>query len=92
MFGALPEGVHASCLTFLSQLAMNEGVHDQLGLKKQVSAVSNTRNLHKSDMKLNDYLPVMEVNPETYAVHADGVLLTCEPADVLPMAQRYFLF
>ncbi len=92
MFGALPEGVHASSLTFLSHLAIDEGVHHQLKLKKQISAVSKTRELRKSDMKLNDYLPVMEVDPETYHVRADGVLLTCEPADVLPLAQRYFLF
>ena len=71
---------------------MDEGVHHQLGLKKRVSAVSKTRTLRKSDMKRNDYLPVMEVDPETYHVRADGVLLTCEPALVLPMAQRYFLF
>jgi urease subunit alpha len=61
-------------------------------LQKTAVAVSNTRQLSKRDMKLNDALPQMEVDPETYEVRADGELLTCEPATVLPMAQRYFLF
>jgi urease subunit alpha len=63
-----------------------------LGLAKPLVAVSNTRRLRKHDMKLNDALPVIDVDPETYAVRADGELLTCEPAAVLPLAQRYFLF
>lgn len=92
MFGALPEGVHASCITFLSQVAIDNGVAEKLGLKKMISPAKNTRNIRKTDMKHNDYLPIMEVDPETYVVKADGVHLTCEPADVLPMAQRYFLF
>jgi urease subunit alpha len=92
MFGALPEGVHQSCLTFLSQVAIDEGLPSKLGLKKMISPVFGTRTLRKTDMKLNDYLPIMEVDPETYIVKADGVHLTCEPADVLPLAQRYFLF
>lgn len=92
MFAALPDGVHASCITFLSQAAIEGDVHKKLGLKKMISAVSGTRNIRKTDMKHNGYLPVMEVDPETYIVKADGVHLTCEPADVLPMAQRYFLF
>lgn len=92
MFGALPDGVHASCITFLSQVAIDNGVAAKLGLKKMISPAKNTRSIRKTDMKHNDYLPVMEVDPETYVVKADGVHLTCEPADVLPMAQRYFLF
>ena len=92
MFGALAEGTHISSITFMSQVAIDAGIPAQLGLKKRVSAVKNTRNIRKSDMKLNDYLPVMEVDPETYIVKADGVHLTCEPAEVLPLAQRYFLF
>jgi urease subunit alpha len=92
MFGALPEGVHASCITFLSQVAIDNGVAEKLGLKKMISPAKNTRSIRKTDMKHNDYLPIMEVDPETYVVKADGVHLTCEPADVLPMAQRYFLF
>lgn len=92
MFAALPDGVHASCITFLSQAAIEGDVHKKLGLKKMITAVSGTRHIRKTDMKHNSYLPVMEVDPETYIVKADGVHLTCEPADVLPMAQRYFLF
>ena len=64
----------------------------KLGLAKQTLAVRNTREIGKRDLKLNDALPKVEVNPETYEVRADGELLTCEPASVLPMAQRYFLF
>ena len=70
----------------------NSGAVAKLGLTKPLVAVSDTRKLGKRDMKLNDALPAIEVDPETYAVRADGVLLTCEPAKVLPMAQRYFLF
>lgn len=92
MFGALPEGVHASCVTFLSKVAQEDGLATRLGLKKRTSAVFGTRHLRKSDMKHNDYLPVMEVDPERYHVRADGVLLTCEPATELPMTQKYFLF
>ena len=62
------------------------------GLATPTVAVAHCRNLTKADMKLNSYQPHMEVNPETYEVRADGELLTCEPAEVLPMAQRYFLF
>jgi urease subunit alpha len=79
-------------MTFVSQAAHQAGIADRLGLKKQVVAVANTRKLSKRDMKLNDLLPQMEVDPETYEVRANGELLTCEPATVLPMAQRYFLF
>ncbi|MEO9632523.1 MAG: urease subunit alpha, partial [Sulfitobacter sp.] len=68
------------------------GVGGKLGLAKQTLAVRNTREIGKRDLKLNDALPKVEVNPETYEVRADGELLTCEPASVLPMAQRYFLF
>jgi len=63
-----------------------------LGLAKQTVAVQNTRGIGKSDLKLNTVLPQIEVHPETYEVRADGELLTCQPADVVPMAQRYFLF
>ena len=74
------------------EAALSGGAIDKLGLSKPLVPVANTRKLGKRDMKLNDTLPVVEVDPETYAVRADGVLLTCEPATVLPMAQRYFLF
>jgi urease subunit alpha len=91
MFGAFGKALQTS-VTFVSRAALNSGAVAKLGLTKPVVAVSDTRKLGKRDMKLNDALPVIEVDPETYAVRADGVLLTCEPAKVLPMAQRYFLF
>ncbi|MEP5195193.1 MAG: urease subunit alpha, partial [Roseobacter sp.] len=65
---------------------------ENLGLRKQTIAVKGTRDIGKKDLILNDALPKIEVNPETYEVRADGELLTCQPAEVLPMAQRYFLF
>ncbi|WP_111892824.1 urease subunit alpha [Acinetobacter sp. MB5] len=92
MFGAFPRGVHRTCLTFLPQVAIDVGIAEQLQLKKMISPCKNTRDINKQDMKHNSYCPVMDVHPETYEVRADGELLTCEPADVLPMAQRYFLF
>jgi len=92
MFGSYPCAVHNTCITFLPQVAIDEGVDQKLQLKKLISPCKNTRNITKHDMKHNTYCPVMDVHPETYEVRADGELLTCEPADVLPMAQRYFLF
>jgi urease subunit alpha len=92
MFGSFGGAIAATSLTFVSQAALANGIPEQLGLKKSAVAVSNIRQLTKQDMKLNDATPQMEVDPETYEVRADGVLLTCEPATVLPMAQRYFLF
>ena len=91
MFGAFGKALQTS-VTFVSQAALNSGAVAKLGLTKPLVAVSDTRKLGKRDMKLNDALPVIDVDPETYAVRADGVLLTCEPAKSLPMAQRYFLF
>ncbi|MDQ6916893.1 MAG: amidohydrolase family protein, partial [Pseudomonadota bacterium] len=91
MFGAFGKALQTS-LTFVSQAALDSGALAKLSLSKPLMAVSNTRKLGKCDMKLNDALPSIDVDPETYAVRADGVLLTCEPAKVLPMAQRYFLF
>ena len=91
MFGAFGKALQTS-VTFVSQAALNSRAVTKLGLTKPLVAVSDTRKLGKRDMKLNDALPAIEVDPETYAVRADGVLLTCEPAKVLPMAQRYFLF
>ncbi|KAM3091497.1 urease subunit alpha [Phormidesmis sp. 146-12] len=92
MFGSFGGAIAATSLIFLSQAAIKKGVPEKLGLQKQAVAVSGIRKLTKRDMKLNDALPHMEVDPETYEVRADGELLTCEPATVLPMAQRYFLF
>ncbi|MDF5727432.1 MAG: urease subunit alpha [Rhizonema sp. PD38] len=92
MFGSFAGARHATSLTFVSQAAKTREIPSQLGLQKTVIAVSGTRQLSKRDMKLNDALPHIEVDPETYEVRADGELLTCEPATILPMAQRYFLF
>ena len=92
MFGSFGGAIGATCLTFVSQAARDRDIAAQLGLQKPTVAVSGTRQISKRDMKLNDYLPHMEVDPETYEVRADGELLICEPATVLPMAQRYFLF
>ena len=92
MFGSFAGARNATSLTFVSQASLEREIPQQLGLKKLAVAVSGTRQLTKQDMKLNDALPLMEVDPETYEVRADGELLTCEPATVLPMAQRYFLF
>jgi urease subunit alpha len=91
MFGSFGKALQTS-VTFVSQAALANETVTRLGLAKRLVAVSNTRKLSKRDMKLNDALPAMDVDPETYEVRADGVLLTCEPAKVLPMAQRYFLF
>jgi urease subunit alpha len=92
MFGALGGARHATSLTFVSKAALQAGVGAKLGLRKRLEAVRGTRTVRKKDMVLNDALPVMEVDAQTYEVRADGKLLTCEPASVLPLAQRYFLF
>ena len=92
MFGAYGKALSNTCISFMSQAAVDAGVKDELGLNKKVVAVKNTRNITKKDMLLNDYMPEISVDPQTYEVKADGVLLTCEPAEVLPLAQRYFLF
>ena len=92
MFGAYGRSLEHSAVTFVSAAAQDAGIRDKLGLAKQTLPVVNTRNIGKADLKLNDAMPKVEVNPETYEVRADGELLTCEPATELPMAQRYFLF
>lgn len=92
MFASFGGAIAATSLTFVSQAAQDADIASQIGLQTPTVAVSNTRNLSKADMKLNTATPHIEVDPETYEVRADGELLTCEPAKVLPMAQRYFLF
>ncbi|MDZ8184745.1 MAG: urease subunit alpha [Nostoc sp. ChiSLP02] len=92
MFGSFAGAKNATSFTFVSQAALEREIPAQLGLRKTAIAVSRTRQLSKQDMKLNDALPQIEVDPETYEVRADGNLLICEPATVLPMTQRYFLF
>jgi urease subunit alpha len=92
MFGAYGGMRAATTATFVSKAAMENGVGEKLGLQKAILPVENVRALSKKDMIRNDYLPVITVDPETYEVVADGELLTCEPAEILPMTQRYFLF
>jgi urease subunit alpha len=92
MFGALGGARGASCVTFLSQAALQDGIPHELRLTKRALAVHDTRAVAKKDLVHNGYCPRMEVDPQTYQVRADGVLLTCEPAQELPLAQRYFLF
>ena len=93
MFGAFGKALTASAVTFVSKAAFNDGIGERLGIEKTLIAVSNTRNgISKHSMMLNDATPEIDVDPETYEVRANGELLTCEPAERLPMAQRYFLF
>ena len=92
MFASYGGSRHATSLTFISQAAADAGVPEKLGLKKQIGVVKGCRDVQKTDLIHNGYLPHIDVDPQTYQVKADGVLLWCEPADVLPMAQRYFLF
>ncbi|MES1206767.1 MAG: urease subunit alpha [Pseudomonadota bacterium] len=92
MFGALGDACKATSVTFVSAAALVGGVGKRLGLGRRLVAVKNTRSIGKRDLIHNDALPVIEVDPQTYQVRADGELLVCEPAAVLPLAQRYFLF
>ncbi len=92
MFGALGGARGATSMSFLSQSAHDAGVHHQLGLRSRIGLVRECRSITKANMVHNSYLPTIEVDAQTYEVRADGELLTCEPAEVLPMAQRYFLF
>jgi urease subunit alpha len=92
MWGAYGRSVENSAVTFVSEAAQASGLREKLGLAKQTVAVTGTRDIGKSDLRLNAATPKIEVNPETYEVRADGELLTCAPATELPMAQRYFLY
>ena len=92
MFGAYGRSVECSSVTFVSTAAQSAGIGATLGLAKDTLAVADTRGIGKADLVLNDATPEMEVDPETYEVRANGELLTCQPAETLPMAQRYFLF
>ena len=92
MFGAFGGALARGSLTFVSQAGLNAGIKENFGLAKTLSAVKNIRGVRKQHMVHNSYLPVMEIDAQTYSVRADGQLLTCEPALSLPMAQRYFLF
>lgn len=92
MFASFGGAIATTSLTFVSQAAKDSDISQQLNLQKSLVSVSGTRQISKQHMKLNDLLPRIEVDPETYEVKADGKLLTCEPATILPLAQRYFLF
>jgi len=92
MFGAFGGAIGRGSITFVSQAALAGGLPQALGLKRAVSAVRGCRTVTKADMVHNAALPRMEIDPQTYVVRADGQVLACEPAAVLPMAQRYFLF
>ncbi|MDB9762720.1 MAG: urease subunit alpha [Alphaproteobacteria bacterium] len=92
MFGQFGRALFDTSITFVSQISKDNSIQDQLGLNKLIEPVIGTRNISKDSMLLNNYTPVIQVDSETYEVRADGVLLTCEPAEVLPMAQRYFLY
>jgi urease subunit alpha len=91
MFGAFGRALRTS-VTFVSQAALKNPALAQLGLQRPLKAVRRTRRIGKKDMVHNSWQPKIEVDPETYEVRADGELLACEPAKVLPLAQRYFLF
>ncbi|WP_144554258.1 urease subunit alpha [Bacillus sp. X1(2014)] len=92
MFASFGKAKYTTSVTFMSKAAIELGVPEKLGLKKQIKPVQGIRQLSKKDMKLNAEMPSIEVDPQTYEVIVDGELMTCEPAEVLPMAQRYFLF
>lgn len=92
MFGGMGKALPRTRMTFISQASADNKVPEKLNLQSLIGIVKNCRGLTKKDMKLNDYLPVIEVDPQNYQVHADGRLLTCEPADKLPLTQRYYLF
>jgi len=92
MFGSFGDAPGATSLTFTSHAAYASGTLDHLHLRKRLVAVTRCRTIGKADMVHNSAMPHLEVDPETYEVRADGELLTCEPAETLPLAQRYFLF
>jgi urease subunit alpha len=91
-FGAFGKAIASTSVTFVSAASLESGALEQLGLTKRLVAVRNCRSITKRDLPFNDALPEITVDPDTYAVTADGRELRCEPASVLPMAQRYFLF
>jgi urease subunit alpha len=92
MFGSFGGASGATSLSFVSQSALQNGAAEAYGLRKRIAAVTGVRAITKAQMVHNAYLPRMEIDAQTYSVRADGELLTCEPATVLPLAQRYFLF
>jgi len=91
-FAAYGRALAGSCLTFVSQASLDAGIVEEYGLRREVVAVRDTRDIGKKDMKRNDATPEIKVDPDTYQVWVDGEKVGSEPAKVLPMAQRYFLF
>ena len=92
MFSSFGKSLEASSITFVSKDSIKTGSLDKLNLAKETVPVEKTRDISKKDMVFNNYCPNISVDPETYEVKADGKLLTCEPAEILPMSQRYFLY
>ena len=92
MFGFFGRARASTGVTFVSKSALDAGIGDQLKLSKALVAVKGTRSIRKKDMIHNSLVPNIEVDPQNYQVRVDGEVITCEPAEVLPMAQRYFLF
>jgi urease subunit alpha len=92
MFGGFGRATGPCSIAFVSAICQQQGIAKKYGLSKRIEAVKGCRKISKRDLKWNDALPRITVDPETYEVRADGELLTCEPAKVLPLAQRYFLF
>jgi urease subunit alpha len=92
MFGAYGKARSTTSITFVSKVAYEEGIKEKLGLEKKVLPVMNCRTVGKKNMILNDKTPLIEVNTETYEVSIDGEKVSCEPAETLPLARRYFLF
>jgi urease subunit alpha len=92
MFGSFGGAIGGTSLSFVSQASLQQGIAEAYGLRTQLAAVKGVRSIRKQHMVHNAFAPKMEIDPQTYSVRADGQLLTCEPAKVLPMAQRYFLF
>lgn len=92
MFGSYASALNKSCMVFVSQSSIETGRVEKYRLRKKVEAVKNCRGISKKDMKLNDTLPAISVDPETYDVTCDGVLATCEPVDKLPLTQSVYLF
>jgi urease subunit alpha len=92
MFGSFGQATQGCSIAFVSQLCKRQGVAARYGLGKRIEAVRGCRSIGKKDLKWNNAMPEITVDPETYQVRANGQLLTCEPAKVLPLAQRYFLF
>jgi urease subunit alpha len=92
MFAAVGRAMYSTRMTFLSKAGLGAGIAERLRLQSLIGVVRDCRQISKADMRLNDYQPLIEVDPQTYQVRADGELLTCEPAASLPLAQRFFLF